>query len=654
MKLSIPAGLTGLVSLLVTSCGAIDQLNSTDQQGISEEDSNIVRIAGLFDVNGFPWSEELFEFTVRLINDHSDGWFDEVLNDGKTKLEYSISDSACDQDVTVRAYLKLTRGVTLPHAILGCRCSGPTMDMARLSAAEGIISASFSAVSPQLSKKELYPLFSRLVGPADASGQAGALVSLLRSFGWDRISIINTDRPLATEWQTELTHAWAGTHDTGPDGPFTGVVGYKGTIRIDKVTEKVDLDSVEKVLNSVPVNNAKRNSKVIVLLGHHEHTYEILKKAQTMNFQPDTIWVGMSAWAGREPIDSDTSWMPDIPGYIGIVPYRDLTAPVYQDFLGRLQEDQRRHNRPVTTDLPDSAADRLVDGVLALSMALSNVPDNQRRNGTALVTALRNLTFQGVSGLVGFNEKGDRANPRFTVLTLPKRGTEYINIGSVSPGSVDVNHSKICYAEIGCVDYKPSEKPLIDNTMEGWAIAVIALLAAMLGLGGPLLIREHYRQKTIRERLRHLEHELQNLDSKDGEVQTRKGKLYTEIAHLLGQKRPDHWTTDPMLDIPPAEKEYWTIHDRLNETMTHGEQCHISSLARVQNDGIWAYYVFRKNQLANKYGIEDLNDTETLCEASVWHGTSSLNPETIYNDNQEGFMYQFSRKGLYGMGIVSN
>ena len=103
---------------------------------------------------------------------------------------------------------------------------------------------------------------------------------------------------------------------------------------------------------------------------------------------------------------------------------------MYKNFLGKLQVKQRREGRTVMPDLPDSAADRTVDSVLALSMALSKVPPEQRHNGTAVVGALRRLTFEGVSGRVEFDGVGDIKYPRYTVMTLPKRGADFIAIGS--------------------------------------------------------------------------------------------------------------------------------------------------------------------------------------------------------------------------------
>lgn len=38
-------------------------------------------------------------------------------------------------------------------------------------------------------------------------------------------------------------------------------------------------------------------------------------------------------------------------------------------------------------------------------------------------------------------------------------------------------------------------------------------------------------------------------------------------------------------------------------------------------------------------------------ERDVWHGTSSLDPSVIYDDQQDGFMMQFAARGFWGHGL---
>lgn len=597
-----------------------------------------VSIAAILETSEtFPWVEELISFTTSLINNHEDGWFDDVLLG--TELKYTLSDSACDQDVAVRAYLNLTRDGTAPNAILGARCSGPTMAMASLASAENIALLSPAASNPKLTSNKEVHTPSRLVAPDDASGQAGALVSLLRSFGWDRISIVNTDTPYAVDFAVELARAWE-ENEYG----FIGEIGPGGTVQVGESGE-VDTGSVNHLLSNWPVNNPSINCRVVVLLAHHDHADQFLKLANEIKFQPDTVYIGVDAWTER--VATDASWVPDIPGYIGIVPYRDIASPVYKDFMGRLQAHQKRLGREVTRDLQDSAAFRTVDSLTALAMSLSNVAPDQRNNGTAVVSALRSLKFEGISGPVEFNERGDRANPRYTVMTLPKKGGKFVSIGSVSPGRVDIDMSKICYAGVGCnVDPPPAKDPV---PSEIWSMVLLGVLAVVVAMLIPLLWRFYRQRLPLKEKIKLLVEEIQSIDSNNGAVRKRKGSVYKEIARLLDQPRPPNWTDDDgLVSIPPTEKEYWTVLNKMRETMS--EPVWITELSRVQNDGVWSYYVFRKNQLASKYKV-DLNHPNSVGEIDAWHGTSSLNPDVVYNDNHDGFMMQYSQQGLYGRGL---
>ena len=88
------------------------------------------------------------------------------------------------------------------------------------------------------------------------------------------------------------------------------------------------MDSVRTTLETI-----KGYSRVVLLAAHDAHGYGILKEAQEMGFPPDTIWLGPSAWAGRSTPNFDFSWLPDIPGYMGIAPRRFIDDQVYQEFF---------------------------------------------------------------------------------------------------------------------------------------------------------------------------------------------------------------------------------------------------------------------------------------------------------------------------------
>ena len=608
----------------------------------------VLSISGMYDIKSFAgWPEHLLKFTVHLINNHTDGWYDDVLTDAT--LNYTMSDSACDPDVATRAYLNMTRSGNAPDAIFGCRCSGASVAVARLAAVENIPMLSPASSSTKLSNKDEYPTFSRLFAPDDDTGQVGALISLLRSFGWDKISVINTDTQFTKDIALELSSAWKGEH-FGND-PFVGEIAYADTIKLDSKTDLIDYESAIRVLNAVPVDNPSANSRVIVLFAHHQHAFPILRAAQELNFQSDTIWIGTSEWAGRRPLENDTSWMPPIPGYLGIVPHRNLTTPMYTDYLSRLQDYEKQRNLPVTSELYDYVADRIADGILALAMAFSAVPPNLRTDGLRVARALRRIDFEGISGRVAFDENGDLREPVYSVKTLTSPGTEWIDVGTVSTkegGNNDIDFSRICFPVAGCnLENTPDDEyDVAKELLPFWIWIVLALLCILV----VLFYHQRVKNKSVTQQLRRIEDELKALDNNDTAVRQKKGKLYKEIASLLGQPKPSHWTKrNGLVKVPPTQQEYWDVLAKLRETIDD-TGCHLSSLSRVQNMGIWSYYVFRKNQLANKYKV-DMNHSTKVNECSVWHGTSSLNPDVIYKDSQDGFMMQLSQQGHWGRGI---
>ena len=279
-------------------------------------DSQVLHIAGMFDIRSFPfWPQHLMEFTLHLINNHTDGWHDDVLKDAI--LQGSMTDSACDPDVAVRGYLEVMRTYEpTPSAIFGCRCSGASMRVANLADVENVAMLSPESTSTKLSNKDEYPTFSRIIAPDDRTGQVGALIHLLKTFGWRRISILNTDTQFTQDIALELQEAWTGKYESGDgadDGDFIGQVGHTDTIKLNNTSDEVDPVSVRKVLNSFPVDDPSVNSRVIVLFAHHQHAFPILKIANSMKFQQDTVWVGTSEWISREPLDGDSSWMPPVP-----------------------------------------------------------------------------------------------------------------------------------------------------------------------------------------------------------------------------------------------------------------------------------------------------------------------------------------------------
>ena len=59
----------------------------------------------------------------------------------------------------------------------------------------------------------------------------GAVVQLMRSFGWERVMVLSTDKPWASDTAAQFSSLWSGVHSaTGQSAAWTGRIAYSGTI----------------------------------------------------------------------------------------------------------------------------------------------------------------------------------------------------------------------------------------------------------------------------------------------------------------------------------------------------------------------------------------------------------------------------------------
>lgn len=611
------------------------------QRTLQQQSKDSIYIAGAFDTTNFDWGVELFNFTISMLNNHSDGWHDDVFANENVTIEWEVRDAACDAGVATRAYWDLRRPDSIPvmHGLVGCRCSDASIAVARIAGLENVAQVSPTSTSARLSDDEEFPFFSRVVAPDDASGGVGALVAVLQSFGWSKVGIITTDTAYAKDLANEFARLWL---QNDPDTNWEGDIAYTSTITLDK-SGAVDFDSVRQTLKGIPTDNPASNSRVIILVGHHHHTYPILEFAAEMNFQPDSIWIGPDSWVGRSPLATD--WVPPFPGYLGVMPYRNRDG-YYQDYLQRLQAAQRAEGRPVWSSLPDYAAEYMVDSIVVLAKALSLTPSNLRHNGAVVSDALRDdVTLNGVSGHVSFTERGDRADPLFTIANyqqLPSGEYAWVDVGSTgtTPGSTVLNDgiSGICFAHVGCgLSEVPLDTyPIPRDRLETWVIVLISLISAVLVLVAYKYWAARRDISEFQKRMM-IDSELNDLSAQVEAAKEKQASLIRKRAELQGT--PDTWTDSDqtLVEVSPTDDQYWQVADRLQETMS---DAHISKLWRVQNTSLWTYYSFHRDRLET-HGVNPR-------ERSVWHGTSSLDPAIIYNDRQDGFMMQFSQKGFWG------
>lgn len=150
-------------------------LGSSLPLATSQEVDDSIYLTGLLD-SSYWWVEDIFGFTVQAYNE---GFFTDANGNplNNRRLTYDLADSACDEMEAVRAYwrLRTENGNTPPDGVVGCRCSGASLSLARLTSVENVPQVSPASSAAKLSDSDLQT-FSRLVAPQDERGEAAAMV----------------------------------------------------------------------------------------------------------------------------------------------------------------------------------------------------------------------------------------------------------------------------------------------------------------------------------------------------------------------------------------------------------------------------------------------------------------------------------------------
>ncbi len=339
------------------------------------------------------------------------------------------------------------------------------------------------------SDKDQFSNLSRVVSPDDMRGQVGAIIQTMDLFDWNSAIIINTDTPYAKDLATSYRENW------------NGDVPYVATVQLNN-DGSIDENSVYRALKEAPHDDPANNSKVVILIAHSQHAFPILKMAKDI-FPKETFFMGPQAWVGRTP-DGDTDWIRKVPGWLGVVPYRNRDRH-YEKFID-LGGDRLKPILDANGELPDYAAEYTVDSIIAMAVALARTPVNLRRDGARISKELRSLEFAGVSGFVSFTEEGDRKNPQFSILNYQQtdNGYSWVDVGATgtNPGSARFGPGgiqKVCFAGVGCgKNSAPDDLPPIPpDPHEIWIPIVLPLLIA--GFGASFYM--YRRKKNMASRL---------------------------------------------------------------------------------------------------------------------------------------------------------
>jgi ABC-type branched-subunit amino acid transport system substrate-binding protein len=616
-----------------------DDVTFTHRKLLEQRNKTLIIGSLLGGDDTYTLSKEIFECTISLINDHSDGWYDDLLKD--VNISYRIEDANCNESATIHSYENIR---DIIDVVIGPMCSASAMASGWLTTEDKKVQVSQAASSVRLSDKEEFPYVSRLVAPDNENGEVGALVAALKGFGWNRVSVIYTDSPFANDYVKEFTKIWTNR----------SISNESYISSSQKVTllenDMLDKDSGRKAITNLMDLKISEKARVILLVAYLGEAKSILELAKDMNFQPDTIWVAVSTWCDMELPQAIQFNSGKHPGYIGVTPFRNRDSR-FQVYWERFQSRCNEENR---TKMPNYYSENLVDAVVAALLAFNTTPRRLWKNATKVTKNLRALEFDGVSGRVSFTNEGDRKNPVFSIynLQMNKAGKlVWEIIGNVEKnGNFTINEAKeICFAgSFGCNKEKKFPSDKYPQDLEWWVFALSGLCVLFaLALFSSFLfwvkwLRSNHSILEMNKRiesLRKLNREISTLDKGKKSDRSRRQELF-QRRDTLTDAPPITWsdsTESLLVEVQPHEEQYSKVLEKLRQGMN---DANISKLWRVQNISLWTYYSFHKLRLT----INDIDHNEK----DVWHGTSDIDPAVIYNDTQDGFMMQFARSGSWG------
>jgi hypothetical protein len=354
----------------------------------------------------------------------------------------------------------------------------------------------------------------------------------------------------------------------------------------------------------------------------------------------DTVFVGPGSWPGEPPPPDFGSWGARIPGYIGLAPFQN-DAPEYGTYLQKLRQYEAARGLPVSDHVYKYGSEA-VDAVVALALALSSLPSEQRANGSLVRAAIQNTRFDGVSGHVEFDANGDRKDPMFTLVNLGPN-QQWRRIGNVGPSADSINLQSICWAgrplcggEVPADKYPSALTPqVITNEVPAWVWNLIGCGVVVIGA---LLTKYHLSRKSkeklkqgLRDAFKEVDDELGDITQVLEKAKKRQQELLQRRMGINDVNLPDTWSDEPpdgggsvLVELEPDDVQYWDVSDQLQAAMG---DAWISRLWRVQNKALWNFFSFHKSRLAQN----------NLNELQVWHGTGGLDPAMVYTDRQDGF-----------------
>ncbi|XP_067042004.1 gamma-aminobutyric acid type B receptor subunit 2-like isoform X2 [Acropora muricata] len=394
-----------------------------------------LHLGTFYGVNVFSkgWSSEGAMPAVRMALDHVNK--DPSILPGYTLREH-WRDSKCDSGVAIRAMLDLISRSPTKIMFTAPGCSPAAEPIAEAASFWGAVQVGFSNTSPLLSDDSRFPLYSR-TSPSETLNNK-AIVALLQVLQWNRVAIIVQQDHIFTKTKENLislllknnvTIEFVESFDEDPEYPVRGIKNKDVRIIIGLMYE----DKFVKVACEAYRQSIYGRKYVWILPGWYSENWW-----ENSGDSPCTVHQIMEAagnYLATRPLQLGTSTTPTIAG-------KTVT-----ELHNELDDIIRSHGYPVNA-FSSFAYDAIWSIALTLHQAsyilnsqnkhLSNFTYGDNETAILFRDILRNLSFYGMSGLVKYDEHGDRET---SIEILQQQGDARVVVSLYNKSKTDLDGS---------------------------------------------------------------------------------------------------------------------------------------------------------------------------------------------------------------------
>eukprot|EP01135_Chromosphaera_perkinsii_P002126 Nk52_evm60s217 gene=Nk52_evmTU60s217 len=351
-----------------------------------------VNVGGLFPVRFTAGQErrDAFLFAIKLLNDKSDGWWDDIAPD----IEFVpvVGASGCSTSIASKAAYTLS--LHKPVAVVGAACSGASIGATLLLSPFKINLLSYSSTSPTLSSESTYPFFSRVVVSDVVQGKV--LAKMFNSMGVKRVAVINEDRNYGNNIANVFMEEAAKVGVT-VESRVTFPVHDNAVNKTDLVNVLTRLKSIQVTYFAVLVQFPVFNSMIPTFLEHN-----VLDNKNYTIVGPDSIIsTDIGSVETRAKLSGVLGLAPAFSGNAETDKFKTLWAA--QDSNTYFDQDGDRTSLNLFT--PST-----VDSMLAVARTVHSLhaKNSNLFDGELFRSEMRKQKFSGISGNIQFDSTGER------------------------------------------------------------------------------------------------------------------------------------------------------------------------------------------------------------------------------------------------------